>query len=522
MNAFHARLMSSVAALGLLVGAASAETIRWGGSADLNSLDPYSYGSTFTLSFLNHIYEGLVRYDADLQIEPALAESWEVVSDSVWRFHLRQGVTFHNGATFTAEDVLASLNRVSHETSPLRGNLPAYQSAEVIDDYTIDIHLNGAYPLLLNDLTNIFIFDADWLHDNNSELPTDVAAGVEGYTTFNANGTGPFIIDERVPDTRTSMVVNPDWWDEPEHNVTRIEFTPITSAATRVAALLSGEIDFVEGAPVQDLPRLQAAPNVNVIEGNALRTIMFGFNRRETLNDGRENPFNDLRLRQAIAHAIDMNLIRDRIMRGASRNAGTLVAPQIPGYSAELDEQIAYDPDLARQLVSEAGAEGLAFQLTCSYERWVNEEELCSAVISMLTRVGLAPSLDIGPWAVQAPRMSGGQADMFIFGWANEPMLDAYSLLVQVVRTREGTAGVFNWGAWSYPAWDALIDAAAVELDRDTRLGYETQVLAGAREEMLFVPVHQQPMAWAVSDRVESVVQQADNKPRHWLTRMAD
>jgi len=522
MNAFHTRLLSSVAALGLLAGAAPAETIRWGGSTDINSLDPYSYGSTFTLAFLNHVYEGLVRYDADLQIEPALAESWEVIADDVWRFHLRQGVTFHNGAEFTAEDVLASLTRVSHPTSPLRGNLPAYRSAEIIDDHTIDIHLTGAYPLLLNDLTNIFIFDAGWLTENNSEVPTDVTAGVEGYATFNANGTGPFIIEARVPDTRTTMVVNPAWWDEPAHNVTRIEFTPITSAATRVAALLSGEIDFVEGAPVQDLPRLQAAPGVSVIEGNALRTIMFGFNRRPNLTDGRENPFNDVRLRQAIAHAIDMNLIRDRVMRGASRNAGTLVAPQIPGYSAELDEQIPYDPDLARSLIAEAGAEGLAFELSCSYESWVNEEELCSAVISMLTRAGLAPTLDIGPRAVQSPKMSSGQSDMFIFGWANEPMLDSYSLLVQVVRTREGTGGVFNWGGWSYPEWDALIDAAAVELDRETRLGYQTQVLAGAREEMLFVPVHQQPMAWATSDRVEYVLQQADNKPRHWLTRMAD
>jgi peptide/nickel transport system substrate-binding protein len=521
MKALPSRFLGSVAALGLLAGMASAETIRWGGSTDLNSLDPYSFGSTFTLSFLNHVYEGLVRYDAELQIEPALAERWEVIADDVWRFHLRQGVTFHNGADFTAEDVMASLMRVSHETSPLRGNLPAFRSAQIIDDHTIDIHLTGAYPLLLNDLTNIFIFDATWLRENDSELPTDVAAGREGYATFNANGTGPFVIEERVPDTRTTMVVNPGWWDTPVHNVTRIEFSPITSPATRVAALLSGEIDFVEGAPVQDLPRLVAAPNVSVIEGNALRTIMFGFNRRPELADGRPNPFNDLRVRQAIAHAIDMNLIRDRVMRGASRNAGTLVAPQIPGYSAELDEQIPYDPDLARRLIAEAGAEGLTFALTCSYESWVNEEELCSAIISMLTRVGLAPTLDIGTRPVQIPKMSNGQSDMFIFGWANEPMLDSYSILVQVVRTREGTGGVFNWGGWSYPEWDALIDAAAVELDRETRLGYQTQVLAGAREEMLFIPVHQQPMAWAVSSRVEYVLQQADNKPRHWLTRMA-
>ena len=520
MKAQSSRLMISAAALCLSAGLSSAETIRWGGSTDLNSLDPYSYGSTFTLSFLNHVYEGLVRYDADLQIQPALAERWEVMSDSVWRFHLRKGVTFHDGADFTAEDVMASLARVSHEKSPLRGNLPAYKSAKVIDDHTIDIELTGAYPLLLNDLTNIFIFDAGWLKANNSEEPTDVTAGVEGYATFNANGTGPFKIAERVPDTRTSMVVNEAWWDTPAHNVTRIEFTPIASAATRVAALLSGEIDFVEGAPVQDLPRLKAADNVTVIEGNALRTIMFGFNRRPELADGRTNPFNELKLRQAVAHAIDAELIHKRVMRGASRVAGTLVAPQIPGYDAALDAPIDYDADLARSLIKEAGAEGFAFQLTCSYDLWVNEEEICSAVVSMLTRVGLQPTLDIGPRANQMPKLTKGDADMFIFGWANEPMLDSYSILVQTVHSKSGTAGVFNWGNWSYPEWDVLIDKAAVELDRDTRLGYQTEVLKGARDEMLFVPLHQQPMAWAVSSKVEYVLQQADNKPRHWLTRI--
>jgi peptide/nickel transport system substrate-binding protein len=521
MAGLKRHILSGAAALSLLAGAAGAETIRWGGSQDVTSLDPYSYGSTFTLSFLNHVYEGLVRYNGDLEIEPALAESWEILSEDTWRFKLRQGVKFHNGAEFTAEDVLASLNRVSHESSPLRGNLPSYKSAEIVDDHTIDIKLTGAYPLLLNDLTNIFIFDATWLKDNGAELPTDVTKGVEGYATFNANGTGPFIIDERVPESRTTMNVNPNWWDKPVHNITRIEFTPITSAATRVAAILSNEIDFIEGAPIQDLPRLKGSPDVKVIEGNALRTVMFGFNRKEKLEDGRDNPFNDLKLRQAVAHAIDLELIHKRVMRGASRNAGTLVAPQIPGYQAELDVPFEYNADLAKSLIKEAGAEGLKFNLSCSYESWVNEEELCSAAVSMLTRVGLQPALDIGPRAVQSPKMSSGKSDMFIFGWANEPMLDSYSILVQAVHSRDGTAGVFNWGDWKYPEWDALVQKASVELDRDTRLGYQTEVLKQAREEMLFVPLHQQPMAWATSKKVEQILQQADNKPRHWLTVMA-
>ena len=189
-------LLITAAAGALALPAQAQNILDWGANRDIGSLDPYSFGDSFTINVLNHVYEGLVRYDRDLTIEPALATSWEILEDQVtWRFTLREGVTFHNGNAFTAEDVQASLERVSHETSPLKGNLPAYVSSEVVDEYTIDITLNGTYPLLLNDLTNIHIFDRDWLVENNAELPTDIGAGVEGFATYNANGTGPFIVE---------------------------------------------------------------------------------------------------------------------------------------------------------------------------------------------------------------------------------------------------------------------------------------------------------------------------------------
>ena len=215
-----------------LAAPASAAELRWGASRDMDSLDPYSYGSTFTISTLNHAYEGLVRYDDELKIEPALATSWEDVSSTVWRFHLRKDVKFHDGSPFTADDVIASLTRVSDPNSPLRGNLPAYQGAEKIDDYTVDIKVTENYPLLLNDLTNIFIFDKEWLVKNNALAPTDVGAGIEGYATTHANGTGPFKVVSRKPDVETVFEVNKDWWDKPRHNIDRIVFTPIASPAT--------------------------------------------------------------------------------------------------------------------------------------------------------------------------------------------------------------------------------------------------------------------------------------------------
>lgn len=501
----------------LLGGSAAAETIRWGAPRDIVSLDPYSYGDSYTINFLNHVYEGLVRYNRNLEIEPALATEWEIVSPSVWRFKLREGVTFHDGAAFTAEDVLASLARVSDETSPLKGNLPAYKSATVVDDYTIDIELNGAYPLLLNDLTNIHIFDKGWLVDNNAEKPTDVSAGVEGYATFNTNGTGPFKLESRTPEAQTILVNYEGWWDEPAHNLTRIEFQPISSAATRVAALLSGEVDFVDSAPVQDLPRLEAAANVAVLERTDLRTVMLGFNRRDELVAGGENPMNDLRVRQAMQMAVDLKLIHDKVMRGKSRNAGTLVAPSIPGYSEALDTPAEYNPEKAKELLAEAGyADGFEFDFVCTNESYVNEEQFCQAIASMWSRVGLKPKLDIGPTAKQTPKRANGKADIYTIGWATLPMLDTYSILVQMLHSKEDNSGVFNWGGWSYPELDKLTQQAAVELDRETRLKMETEALEIAKNELIMMPLHQQPMAWAVSSEVEDMPQFPDNKPRMW------
>ena len=515
-------LLAALAALALSA-TATANTLKWGASRDIGSLDPYSYGDSFTINVLNHVYEGLVRYNQDLKIEPALAESWEILDDKLtWRFKLREGVTFHNGNPFTAEDVVASLARVSHETSPLKGNLPAYVSSKVVDDLTVDITLNGTYPLLLNDLTNIHIFDKEWLVENNAELPTDIGKQVEGHATYNANGTGPFMVESRQPDAKTVFVVNPDWWDTPQHNLSRIEFTPITSAATRVAALLSGEINFTNEAPVQDLPRLEAAPNVKVLERTDLRTIMLGFNRREELVEGGKNPFNDLRVRKALYQAINMDQIQSKVMRGKSRNAGALVAPEIPGYAPELDERLPFDPDAAKALLAEAGyPDGFSFVFNCMTDGgYVNEEQICQAIVSMWSRIGLKPTLDLAPRSVQTPKRTGGQTDVYTLGWATLPMLDAYSPLIQILHTKEGNSGVFNWGDWSYPELDALVQQAGQELDTAKRLELETQALKIAKDEIILLPLHQQPMAWAIGTDVKEMPQFPDNKPRLWYAKM--
>jgi peptide/nickel transport system substrate-binding protein len=514
----------ALAAMAAPIQARAENVLRWGAGRDIVSLDPYSYGDTFTISVLAHTYEGLVRYNQKLQIEPSLATSWEVLSPTLWRFHLRQGVKFHNGDPMTAEDVLASFTRVSDPASPLRGNLPAYQGATVLDPYTIDVKVTENYPLLLNDLTNIAIFDKKWLIENNAEKPTDFGKGVQGYATDHANGTGPFKIIERKPDAETVFVKNPDWWDAPHHNIDKIVFTPITSPATRVAAMLSGEIDFTNVAPLQDLPRLQANPDLKVMANNELRTVFFLFNWDAALVDSDvkgKNPFLDKRVREALYRAIDIDAIHKRVMRDLSRNTGSIISPAIPGYEPSLDPRPSFDAEAAKKLLAEAGyPTGFRFAFVCENDGYINEEQICQAVAAMWAKIGLTPVIDIAPNSIQTSKFEGRKFDVGILGWANEPMLDSYSILVQVVHTKSGTAGVFNWGGWQPEGVDALIDAAGRELDRPKRLAFQTKALQVLHDDYVFLPLHQQPMAWAAGKHVASMLQLSDNKARHWLTMM--
>ena len=520
------RLIAAALLLSASSLAAHAEnTLKWASRADIYSLDPNSIPSTANLAFLNHIYEGLVRYDKTFGIEPALATEWQLVDaegGKAWRFTLRQGVTFHDGAEFNADDVVASFRRAADPASPLRGNMPLFKDIRKIDDHIVEIDVISGSSLFLNDITNIFIFDEGWLKDNNTETPTDHGAGTEGYATSHTNGTGPFILESRQPDTMTVLTVNAGWWDEKQHNIDRLEFIPIASSATRVAALLSGEVDLIDSAPLQDLGRLEASPDVNVHALTELRTVYVMFNRNDALPDGRDNPFNDIRVRQAFELAIDRDALNQRVMRGQARPTGSLVAPDIGGYVPELDVYEPADPDRARALLQEAGQEGLAFTYTCMNDESVNEEDWCQAIANMLTRVGFQPSIDMGPRSIQSPKRSSGQTEVFNMSWATEPTLDAFSLIGQVLATRDGAFGVSNRGGWSVPELDEYARASADAVEMDDLRAAEAEALRIAKEEILLIPLWQQPIAWASTDRIEEIDLRADNKARHWFTMMAE
>ena len=516
------RFLLATAVSALFAVGAQAETLRYATAGDIYGLDPHSAASSFTNAFHHHIYEPLVRYNAELKIEPALATSWEVIEPTRVRYHLREGVTFHDGSPFTADDVVASLKRATHEHSPIRGNLPGLVDVVKVDDFTVDLVRAAPSPLLNNYLTNIYIMDSGWMEAHNASNPVDATKGEEGYATSHANGTGPFIVESRRPDAETVLVVNEKWWDEPKHNLTRIVHTPIASDATRVAALLSGEVDLIEPAPLQDAARIENTPGVRMLQSPGLRTIMMGFNMGPKLVDGTTegNPFADVRVRRAFEMAINMDAIREKIMRGKSRNAGTLVAPEVPGFAEALNARPAYDPAAAKALLAEAGyGDGFAFNLSCPNDAYVNGEAVCQAIVAMLAQVGVEARLTSQIRALHFERAQKGETDMFMLGWASLPMLDGFSVISALLHKPEGVFGTWNFGGYDNPKIDELTKAIDIELDETKRREMMAEAFALAKEDVAWLPLHQQPMSWAVRDGVE-VIQTPDDLVRLWLARV--
>ena len=518
------RLGLATAVLAATMGTASAETLKWAFQGDVATLDPYAHTESFTSNFLHHIYEPLVRRSKTLAFEPALATKWELKEPNVWRFTLRQGVKFHDGAPFTADDVVVSLNRLMHPDSRAKGNLQAVTEVKKVDELTVDIVTKDPYPLLLNDLNGIYMMDAEWLKANNAELPGNITTGKTTYASTNANGTGPFKLESYRPDQKTVLEVNPGWWDKAEHNLTRIEFTPIKSDATRVAALLSGEIDLMFPAPLQDVARINGAAGFKAVETPTLRTIFLGMSQKaDELHDSDvkgKNPLKDVRVRKALWQAIDTDLLTAKVMRGKARVAGLLVAPEIPGYVKELDTRPAIDPAAAQKLLAEASyPNGFRSNFSCPNDRYVNDEEICVAIAAMWAKIGVKVNLVAESKTTYFPKVDKGETDIYMLGWATLPQMDTWSVVSSLLATRSGTLGGNNAGGYTNARVDEIAKLASPELDEAKRLALMSEALKISKDEVAYIPLHQQPQAWAMRNGVE-VVQHPDEYIRLWYAKV--
>ena len=335
----------------------SAQTLRYANQGELKSLDPYTLNESTTHAHLGHVYEGLVERGKDLKIIPALAESWELTNPTTWRFHLRHGVKFQNGDPFTADDVLFSADRVRAKGSNLQTRVPPDAKVVKVDDYTVDFVLSSPNPILFSQWDTWYIMDKKWAEANNAVDPTPVSATTPSFAALHANGTGPFTIESHEPGIKTVFKANPNWWRKPEHNLKEIIFTSIASDATRVAALLSGEVDVIEPVPLQDIERVSASPNAQVLTGPELRTIFLSFDqvRDELLfsNVKGKNPFKDVRVREAFYRAIDIEAIKSRVMRNMSVPSALMIAPSLFSLAKEFTRP-KYDPEAAKKLLAAA------------------------------------------------------------------------------------------------------------------------------------------------------------------------
>lgn len=515
--------LAALLALGS-VPAAEARNFTWAFNADVLTLDPHSSNNTFTNTFMGNVYEALVRHNDRIEIEPALAENWERTTPTIWRFNLRRNVVFHNGESFDADDVVFTWARVNSPGSMARGLLGAIKEVRKVDSHVIEIETHRPFPILPASITQFFIMDEGWSRANNATEAANLAGQQESGATRVANGTGPFRITERRPDERTVLEPHAGWWDRPVHNLTRVTFQPIRSAATRTASLLSGAIDANVEVPLQDIPRLLQDSRVQVIEGPELRTIYLGFDheRDELLySDVRgRNPLKDRRVREAIYRAIDVNALVRTVMREKAWPAGMMVSPFLTGAPQDLNGRLPFDPDGARRLLAEAGyPQGFTVGIVCPNDRYVNDERTCQAIAAMLARVGIRLQLQSEPTAVWSRRTANRDFSIYLLGHAGLPLADSYSTLNEVLRTAGRTTGGLNYGRWSNAAFDALVERAAEAADEAARRGFIRDALAIERAEIAHVPLFQQPIAWA-SRRGIDLRQAPDNRLRLWLVKV--
>lgn len=504
--------LTTAALMGALALPVAAEEFTFAVTTDPQTMDPHAVNSAPVLGFLNNVYEGLVRRGKDMSIEPALATSWETIGDGAgWRFKLREGVTFHDGSEFNADDVIFSYRRASDENSDTRSWFAPVSEVVKVDDYTVDVVTTAPNPIFPDSIANWMILDRGWAEANDAALP-DKEAG--NYATLNANGTGAFRVTAREPGLRTVLEPFDGWWGEPDHNLTRAELVPIQNPSTALAALLSGDVDFINPVPIQDVARLQSNPDVKVVQGIEARVIMLGFDQQEGASEagqGGSDLFRDPRVREAAAKAVNVPAILQTIMRGNAEVASQLVSPAMRGFSVVNADPYGFDPEGAKALLAEAGAEGAEVSFKCSNNRYLNDEAVCQAIAAMLTQVGFNVTLGAMPVQNYWPELRADNFDMYLLGWS-PGTFDAEHPVRFLASTpnEEKKLGSWNFGGYSNARIDELLPMIQSEIDESKRQAMLDEVASILQDEVAYVPLYVQPLVWGARSNIE-LTQRPDN-----------
>jgi len=488
-----------------------AKTIKWSMQGDSLTLDPHAQNEGPTTQVSRQIYEALVTRGLDMSIGPQLATKWKAVDPNTWYFFLRDDVKFSNGQKMTSKDVVFSILRAKQPTSDFKEYISTISGVKAIDDYTVQIKTSKPNPILLNQLSNIFIMSKQWSTDNFVVAPQNWDAGQETYSATNAMGTGPFKITLREPNTKTVFKKNNKWWGNVEHNITEIQLLPIKNAATRVAALLSGEIDLVTDAPVQDLNRISSSGGHKVESTPQMRTIFLGMDQAaDQLRSGNtgDNPFKKKEVRQALYQAIDIEAIKKKVMRGLSEPAGIITFPGVTGYTKALDKRLPYDVGAAKKLLADAGyPDGFEVELRCPNDRYVNDEAICTAVVGMLGKIGVKVNLFAQTKSKHFKELKDNQGDFYMLGWG-VPTLDSH----YVFHYLYDTGASWNKVNFSNKEVDEAIRVMEGEVDLDKRNAAIAKAWKIVKDDIAYLPLHHQVISWASKSNVDVPIR-PNNEP---------
>ncbi len=495
MRAFITLLAAAL----LLAAPAAAKTLRYASGFDPQSMDPHALALLYHSRVTTQIYESLVGRDREFRLEPALALAWQPLDPKTWRFRLRPNVRFHDGTPLGADDVVFSIERALAKTSQRSGQLRGITGARKVDALTVDVLLTAPDAVLPEKLWLIGIMSKAWAEKHGVTVPQDYNAKQETFAVRNANGTGPFALKRYEPDTRTLLVAHADWWGR-RGNVSEAVYTVIQSDATRLAALASAQVDFVIDPPYQDVARLKREKKLQLVETSDIGTQYLGFDqhRAELLSGdvkGR-NPFKDVRVRRAVYHAIDVDLIVHKVLRGQATPTGSFVSRLVDGHVAALDRRLPYDPAAARALLKEAGyATGFGVTLDCVNAAY--RAAVCQAIAAMLAQVGIRVAFQASPTALFFPKLTQATTSFFEFGWS--PGTDAWTLLNAMLRSYDGVAsGAFNAGRYSNARLDALVDGLRIEPDLAKRRLMVGDALRILHADLPLVPLYRRTLAWVM------------------------
>ncbi len=511
------------AAMALAAGSLSAQTLRWANQGDPQTMDPHSQNEGLTNAINNHVYETLVDRGDSLQLVPGLADRWTQTGPLTWRMYLRKGVKFHDGSAFTADDVIFSVERAALPTSQMAQYAIAMGKPSKIDDHTVEFKLEKPNPIFLEHATTFHMMSKSWSVKNKAEKPLDYKNREETFASKNANGTGPFMLKLREPDIKTVLVINPNYTGarKVNGNVKEVLFTPIKSDQTRVAALLSDGVNFIQDPAPQDVVRLGQNSAIKVIQGMENRVVFFGFDqgRDELLysNVKGKNPFKDKRVRQAFYQAIDIDAIVKSTMRGQAVATGCMT-PSPLGCFPEFEARVhKFDIAAAKKLMTDAGyPDGFELGMDCPNNRYVNDEEICIATAAMLSKIGVKVKLSALPRVNYFPKLEKLDLSFYMLGWGGA-ITDAQTTLDPVLHSfdEKTKKGAYNYGRYKNEKFDQLVDAAAVEPDAAKRRDLIKAAQMEHRNQMHNIPLHRQFIPWAARANLD-VKHYADNYVRAW------